>query len=94
MEDKLNKANEQIIQLNDELKKEKENNNLIMRVKNDEIEKLIKNKDNKKYEDIISKYEQIARDKDREIEVLKLKNKKLSMINKMLQSKQDNDKKW
>ena len=93
MEDKLNKANEQIIQLNDELKKEKDNNNLIMKVKNDEIEKLIKNKDNKKYEDIISKYEQIAKDKDREIEVLKLKNKKLSMINKMLQSKQDNDKK-
>ena len=92
MEDKLNKANEQIIQLNDELKKEKDNNNLIMKVKNDEIEKLIKNKDNKKYEDIISKYEQIAKEKDREIEVLKLKNKKLSMINKMLQSKQDNDK--
>ena len=63
-----------------------------MKVKNDEIEKLIKNKDNKKYEDIISKYEQIAKEKDREIEVLKLKNKKLSMINKMLQSKQDNDK--
>ena len=63
-----------------------------MKVKNDEIEKLIKNKDNKKYEDIISKYEQIAKEKDREIEVLKLKNKKLSMINKMLQTKQDNDK--
>ena len=62
-------------------------------MKNDEIEKLIKNKDNKKYEDIISKYEQIAKEKDTEIEVLKLKNKKLSMINKMLQSKQDNDKK-
>jgi len=93
MEDKLNKANEKIAKLTEELKKEKDNNNLIVRVKNDEIEKLIKNKDNKKYEDIISKYEQIAKEKDTEIEVLKLKNKKLSMINKMLQSKQDNDKK-
>ena len=93
LEDKLNQANEKIMQLNDELKKEKDNYNLIIKVKNDEIEKLIKNKDNKKYLDIISKYEQIAKDKDRDIEVLKLKNKKLNMINKMLQAKQDNDKK-
>ena len=42
---------------------------------------------------MIQKYEQIAKDKDTEIEILKLKNKKLSMINKMMQSKQDNSKK-
>jgi hypothetical protein len=61
--------------------------------------RLVKNKEdlkaqvNKKYEEVIQKYEQIAKDKDTEIEILKLKNKKLSMINKMMQSKQDNSKK-
>ena len=58
--------------------------------------KLVKNKEDikvqegKKYEKIISKYEQITKDKDTEIEILRLKNKKLNMINKIMQSKQEN----
>ena len=42
---------------------------------------------------IISKYEQITKEKDTEIEILRLKNKKLNMINKIMQSKQDNPEK-
>ena len=91
-EDELNK-------LKDESQKEKDNYSLIIKVKDDEIQRLVKHKEeikaqeNKKYEEIIAKYEQIAKDKDTEIELLKLKNKKLSMINKMIQSKQENAKK-
>ena len=90
---------EEIKRLKDEFKKEKDNYDLIIKVKDDEIMRLVKNKEdlkaqvNKKYEEVIQKYEQIAKDKDTEIEILKLKNKKLSMINKMMQSKQDNSKK-
>ena len=103
MEDKLknvkNFYEEEIKKLSDESKKDKDNYSLIIRVKDDEIKRLVKNKEdiknqeNKKYEEIIQKYEQIARDKDTEIETLKLKNKKLTMINKMLQTKLDNEKK-
>ena len=103
MDEKLKKVKnfyeEEIKRLKDEFKKEKDNYDLIIKVKDDEIIKLVKNKEdlkaqvNKKYEEVIQKYEQIAKDKDTEIEILKLKNKKLSMINKMMQSKQDNSKK-
>ena len=103
MEDKLknvkNFYEEEIKKITDESKKDKDNYSLIIRVKDDEIKRLVKNKEdiknqeNKKYEEIIQKYEQIARDKDTEIETLKLKNKKLTMINKMLQTKLDNEKK-
>ena len=91
-EDEINK-------LKDESQKEKDKYSLIIKVKDGEIQRLVKNKEeikaqeNKKYEEIIAKYEQIAKEKDTEIEILKLKNKKLSMINKMMQSKQDNAKK-
>ena len=103
MEEKLkltkNYYEEEIKKMKDEFKKEKDNYALIVKVKDDEIMRLVKNKDelkaqgNKKYEEILAKYEQIAKEKDTEIEILKLKNKKLSMINKMMQSKQDNAKK-
>ena len=103
MDEKLKKVKnfyeEEIKRLKDEFKKEKDNYDLIIKVKDDEIMRLVKNKEdlkaqvNKKYEEVIQKYEQIAKDKDTEIEILKLKNKKLSMINKMMQSKQDNSKK-
>ena len=90
---------EEIKKLKDEFKKEKDNYELIIKVKDDEIVRLVKNKEdikaqeNKKYEEVIQKYEQIAKDKDMEIEILKLKNKKLSMINKMMKSNQENAKK-
>ena len=90
---------EEIRKLKADFQKEKDNYSLIIKVKDEEIMKLVKNKEEiksqeaKKYEKIIAKYEQIAKDKDTEIEILKLKNKKLSMINKMMQSKQDNSKK-
>ena len=103
MDEKLKKVKnfyeEEVKRLKDEFKKEKDNYDLIIKVKDDEIMRLVKNKEdlkaqvNKKYEEVIQKYEQIAKDKDTEIEILKLKNKKLSMINKMMQSKQDNSQK-
>ena len=103
MDEKMKKVKnfyeEEIKRIKDEFKKEKDNYDLIIKVKDDEIMRLVKNKEdikaqeNKKYEEVIQKYEQIAKDKDTEIEILKLKNKKLSMINKMMQSKQDNSKK-
>ena len=103
MEEKLkltkNYYEEEIKKMKDEFKKEKDNYALIVKVKDDEIMRLVKNKDelkaqgNKKYEEILAKYEQIAKEKDTEIEILKLKNKKLSMINKMIQTKQDDSKK-
>ena len=102
-EDKLTKMKnyyeEEIKKLNDEFQKEKDKYALIIKVKDGEIIRLVKNKEdikaqeNKKYEEVIAKYEQIAKEKDTEIEMLKLKNKKLSMINKMMQSKLDNEKK-
>ena len=57
--------------------------------------KLVKNKEDIKsqYEKIIAKYEQITKDKETEIDILKLKNKKLNMINKIMQSKQENTEK-
>ena len=90
---------DEIKKLKDEFKKEKDNYDLIIKVKDDEKTRLVKNKgeirvqENKKYEEVIARYEQIAKEKDTEIEMLKLKNKKLSMINKMMQSKQENAKK-
>ena len=103
MDEKLKKVKnfyeEEVKRLKDEFKKEKDNYDLIIKVKDDEITRLVKNKgeirvqENKKYEEVIARYEQIAKEKDTEIEMLKLKNKKLSMINKMMQSKQDNAKK-
>ena len=103
MDEKLKKVKnfyeEEVKRLKDEFKKEKDNYDLIIKVKDDEIMRLVKNKEdlkaqvNKKYEEVIQKYEQIAKGKDTEIEILKLKNKKLSMINKMMLSKQDNSKK-
>ena len=80
-------------------KKDKDNFTLIIKVKDDEIRKLVKNKEDikaqegKKYEKIIAKYEQITKDKDTEIEILRLKNKKLNMINKIMQSKQEKSEK-
>ena len=103
LENKIKNINnfyeDEINKLKDESQKEKDKYTLIIKVKDDEIQRLVKNKEeikaqeNKKYEEIIAKYEQIAKDKDTEIELLKLKNKKLSMINKMMQSKQENAKK-
>ena len=100
MEEKLINAKsfyeDEIKKIKAEFQKDKDNFGLILKVKDEEIMKLVKNKEDlkvqegKKYEKIISKYEQIAKDKDTEIEILRLKNKKLNMINKMLQSKQEN----
>ena len=87
------------IKLKNEFNKEKENYELIIKVKDEEIQNLIKAKDNikiqegKKYESIIAKYEEITKEKDKEIEMLKLKNKKLNMINKFMKSKEDNNSK-
>ena len=90
---------EEIRKLKADFQKEKDNYSLIIKVKDEEIMKLVKNKEEiksqeaKKYEKIIAKYEQIAKDKDTEIEILRLKNKKLNMINKIMQSKQENEEK-
>jgi serine/threonine protein kinase len=87
------------IKLKNEFNKEKENYELIIKVKDEEIQNLIKAKDNikiqegKKYESIIAKYEEITKEKDKEIEMLKLKNKKLNMINIFMKSKEDNNSK-
>ena len=88
---------EEIRKLKADFQKEKDNYSLIIKVKDEEIMKLVKNKEDiksqeaKKYEKIIAKYEQIAKDKDTEIEILRLKNKKLNMINKIMQNKQENE---
>jgi len=90
---------EEIRKLKADFQKEKDNYSLIIKVKDEEIKKLVKNKEDiksqeaKKYEKIIAKYEQIAKDKDTEIEILRLKNKKLNMINKIMQNKQENEEK-
>ena len=90
---------EEIRKLKADFQKEKDNYSLIIKVKDEEIMKLVKNKEDiksqeaKKYEKIIAKYEQIAKDKDTEIEILRLKNKKLNMINKIMQNKQENEEK-
>lgn len=90
---------EEIRKLKADFQKEKDNYSLIIKIKDEEIMKLVKNKEDiksqeaKKYEKIIEKYEQIAKDKDTEIEILRLKNKKLNMINKIMQSKQENEEK-
>ena len=90
---------EEIRKLKADFQKEKDNYSLIIKVKDEEIRKLVKNKEDiksqeaKKYEKIIAKYEQIAKDKDTEIEILRLKNKKLNMINKIMQNKQENEEK-
>ena len=87
---------EEIKKLKADFQKDKDNYALIIKIKDEEIMKLVKNKEEikvqegKKYEKIISKYEQITKDKDTEIEILRLKNKKLNMINKIMQSKQEN----
>ena len=80
----------EIKKLKEEFQKEKENYSLIIKVKDEEIQRLVKIKEDisaqekKKYEGYIAKYEELATEKDVEIETLKLKNKKLSKINKML----------
>ena len=90
---------DEIKKIKADFQKDKDNYSLIIKIKDEEIMKLVKNKEDikaqegKKYEKIISKYEQIAKDKDTEIEILRLKNKKLNMINKIMQSKQDNPEK-
>jgi len=87
---------DEIKKIKTDFQKEKDNYALIIKIKDEEIMKLVKNKEDikaqegKKYEKIISKYEQIAKEKDTEIEILRLKNKKLNMINKIMQSKQEN----
>ena len=100
MEEKLKSTKifyeEEIKKIKAESQKDKDNFTLIIKIKDDEIKKLVKNKEDikaqesKKYEKIIEKYEQITKDKDTEIEILRLKNKKLNMINKIMQSKQEN----
>ena len=100
MEEKLKSTKsfyeDEIKKIKADFQKDKDNYSLIIKIKDEEIMKLVKNKEDikaqegKKYEKIISKYEQIAKDKDTEIEILRLKNKKLNMINKIMQSKQDN----
>ena len=99
MEEKLkstkNFYEDEIKKIKADFQKDKDNFSLIIKVKDEEIMKLVKNKEEikaqegKKYEKIISKYEQITKDKDTEIEILRLKNKKLNMINKIMQSKQE-----
>jgi serine/threonine protein kinase len=90
---------EEIKKIKTDFQKDKDNYSLIIKIKDEEIMKLVKNKEDikiqegKKYEKIISKYEQITKEKDTEIEVLRLKNKKLNMINKIMQSKQENNEK-
>ena len=87
---------DEIKKIKTDFQKEKDNYALIIKIKDEEIMKLVKNKEDikaqegKKYEKIISKYEQIAKEKDTEIEILKLKNKKLNINNKIMQSKQEN----
>ena len=84
------KYEDEIKKLKEEFQKEKENYSLIIKVKDEEIQRLVKIKEDisaqekKKYEGYIAKYEELATEKDVEIETLKLKNKKLSKINKML----------
>ena len=90
---------EEIKKIKTDFQKDKDNYSLIIKIKDEEIMKLVKNKEDikiqegKKYEKIISKYEQITKEKDTEIELLRLKNKKLNMINKIMQSKQENNEK-
>ncbi len=90
---------DEIKKIKTDFQKDKDNYALIIKIKDEEIMKLVKNKEDikiqegKKYEKIISKYEQITKEKDTEIEILRLKNKKLNMINKIMQSKQDNPEK-
>ena len=103
MEEKLkstkNFYEDEIKKIKTDFQKEKDNFSLIIKVKDEEIKKLVKNKEeikaqeSKKYEIIIAKYEKITKDKDTEIEILRLKNKKLNMINKIMQSKQENTEK-
>ena len=103
MEEKLKNTKsfyeDEIKKIKADSKKDKDNFTLIIKVKDDEIRKLVKNKEDikaqegKKYEKIIAKYEQITKDKDTEIEILRLKNKKLNMINKIMQSKQEKSEK-
>ena len=103
MEEKLKSTKsfyeDEIKKIKADSKKDKDNFTLIIKVKDDEIRKLVKNKEDikaqegKKYEKIIAKYEQITKDKDTEIEILRLKNKKLNMINKIMQSKQEKSEK-
>jgi serine/threonine protein kinase len=84
------KYEDEIKKLKEEFQKEKDNYSLIIKVKDEEIQRLVKIKEDisaqekKKYEGYIAKYEELATEKDVEIETLKLKNKKLSKINKML----------
>ena len=84
------KYEDEIKKLKEEFQKEKENYSLIIKVKDEEIQRLVKIKEDisaqekKKYEGYIAKYEELATEKDVEIETLKLKNKKLSKINKTL----------
>ena len=99
MEEKLKTTKayfeEEIKRLQSDFVKDKENYDLIIKIKDEEITKLVKNKDviktqeAKKYENIISKYEQLVKEKETEIEMLKLKNKKLVMIAKSYQAKQE-----
>ena len=99
MEEKLkntkNFYEDEIKKIKADFQKDKDNYSLIIKIKDEEIMKLVKNKEDIKaqYEKIISKYEQITKDKETEIEILKLKNKKLNMINKIMQSKQENTEK-
>ena len=103
MEEKLKSTKsfyeDEIKKIKADSKKDKDNFTLIIKVKDDEIRKLVKNKEDikaqegKKYEKIIAKYEQITKDKDTEIEILRLKNKKLNIINKIMQSKQEKSEK-
>ena len=78
------KYEDEIKKLKEEFQKEKENYSLIIKVKDEEIQRLVKIKEDisaqekKKYEGYIAKYEELATEKDVEIETLKLKNKKLS----------------
>ena len=78
------KYEDEIKKLKEEFQKEKENYSLIIKVKDEEIQRLVKIKEDisaqekKKYEGYIAKYEELATEKDVEIETLKLKNKKFN----------------
>ena len=82
--------------MKEEFKREKEKFTVILKLKEEGIQKLIKNQDTireqeqKKYETIIVKYEQSLKVKESEIVKLKLIKKKLEMMYNTYVKKKDN----
>ena len=99
MENKLKNTKEyfeiEIDKMKEEFKREKEKFTVILKLKEEGIQKLIKNQDTireqeqKKYETIIVKYEQSLKVKESEIVKLKLIKKKLEMMYNTYVKKKD-----